>query len=106
MGRKRGFWRRLGFLLLPVIVVLILLGFSTALTSLDAGRNEEDKRQLERAIRRGCMACYAAEGVYPPDLDHLKERYGIQIDEDRYEVMYVAFAENLLPDITVLERAP
>lgn len=106
MGRKRGTWRRLGFLLLPLIVVLVLLGFSTALTSLDAGRNEEDKRQLERAIRRGCLACYAAEGVYPPDLEHLKERYGVQIDDTRYEVMYSAFAENLLPDITVLERVP
>ena len=106
MGRKRGIWRRLGFLLLPLIVVLVLLGFSTALTSLDAGRNEEDKRQLERAIRRGCLACYAAEGVYPPDLEHLKERYGVQIDDTRYEVMYSAFAENLLPDITVLERVP
>lgn len=106
MGRKRGIWRRLGALLLPLAVVLVLLGFSTALTSLDAGRNEEDKRQLERAIRRGCLACYAAEGVYPPDLEHLRERYGVQIDEKRYEVMYSAFAENLLPDITVLERVP
>lgn len=106
MGRKRGTWRRLGVLLLPLIVVLVLLGFSTALTSLDAGRNEEDKRQLERAIRRGCLACYAAEGVYPPDLEHLRERYGIQIDDTRYEVMYSAFAENLMPDITVLERVP
>lgn len=106
MGRKRGIWRRLGALLLPLAVVLVLLGFSTALTSLDAGRNEEDKRQLERAIRRGCLACYAAEGVYPPDLEHLRERYGVQIDDTRYEVMYSAFAENLLPDITVLERVP
>ena len=106
MGKKRGTWRRLGVLLLPLIVVLVLLGFSTALTSLDAGRNEEDKRQLERAIRRGCLACYAAEGVYPPDLEHLRERYGIQIDDTRYEVMYSAFAENLMPDITVLERVP
>lgn len=106
MGRKRGTWRRLGVLLLPLVVVLVLLGFSTALTSLDAGRNEEDKRQLERAIRRGCLACYAAEGVYPPDLEHLRERYGIQIDDTRYEVMYSAFAENLMPDITVLERVP
>ena len=106
MGRKRGTWRRLGGLLLPLIAVLVLLGFATGLNSLDAGRGDEDKRQLERALHRGCMACYAAEGVYPPDLEHLRERYGIQIDDTRYEVMYSAFAENLLPDITVLERVP
>ena len=106
MGKKRGTWRRLGVLLLPLIVVLVLLGFSTALTSLDAGRNEEDKRQLERAIRRGCLACYAAEGIYPPNLDYLEEHYGVQVDETRYAVFYSAFAENLMPDITVLENAP
>ena len=84
----------------------MLLGFATGLNSLDAGRGDEDKRQLERALHRGCMACYAAEGVYPPNLEHLTARYGVQIDESRYEVIYSVFAENLLPDITVLERVP
>ena len=106
MGRKRGTWRRLGGLLLPLIAVLVLLGFATGLNSLDAGRGDEDKRQLERALHRGCMACYAAEGVYPPNLDYLKDRYGLQIDEKRYTVRYTAFAENLMPDITVLENTP
>ena len=89
-------------LLLPLLAAAVLLGFSTALNSLDSGRDEEDKRQLTEALRRGCLACYAAEGVYPPDLEYLKEHYGVQIDEERYAVMYSAFAENLLPDITVI----
>ena len=49
------------------------------------------------------MACYAAEGSYPSDLNYLKERYGIQVDETRYTVYYNIFASNLMPDITVLE---
>ena len=59
-------------------------------------------------MRRPCGAAAwpAAEGVYPPDLDYLKERYGLQIDEERYTVKYFAFAENLMPDITVLENEP
>ena len=52
------------------------------------------------------MACYAAEGVYPPTLSYLEEHYGLQIDEERYTVHYSAFAENLMPDITVLENEP
>ena len=44
--------------------------------------------------------------VYPANLDHLKEHYGLQIDEERYTVRYTAFAENLMPDITVLENTP
>jgi len=35
----------------------------------------------------------------------MKEKYGIVVDESRYLVMYDVFAENLMPDITVLERA-
>lgn len=52
------------------------------------------------------MACYAIDGVYPPDLEYLKEHYGIQIDEDRYTVHYIPIAENLMPEITVLENTP
>ena len=52
------------------------------------------------------MACYASQGVYPPDLDHLTEHYGIQIQEERYNVFYEIFADNLMPDITVVENKP
>ena len=93
-------------LLTPVFAAAVLVCFSTALNSLDGGRDQEDQRQLEEALRRGCVACYAVEGVYPPNLDYLKEHYGIQVDEERYTVVYTAFAENLMPDITVLVHKP
>ena len=93
-------------LLLPLLAAAALLCFSTALDSLDSGRSAEDLRQLEAALRRGCVACYAAEGSYPADLDYLRDHYGIQIDEERYTVRYTPIAENLMPDITVLENEP
>ena len=52
------------------------------------------------------MACYSTEGAYPSSLDYLTKHYGIQIDEKRYTVHYTAIAENLMPDITVLENLP
>lgn len=107
MGRKKsGAAALLGGVLLPLAAAVVLLWFAAAVDSLDSGRSEEDLRQLEETLRRSCVACYAAEGVYPPDLDYLKEHYGLQIDEERYTVKYSAFAENLMPDITVLENAP
>ena len=93
-------------LLTPVIAAAVLLCFAMAVNNLDGGRAEEDRRQLEESLRRGCVACYAAEGVYPPTLSYLEEHYGLQIDEERYTVYYSAFAENLMPDITVLENTP
>lgn len=104
--RRNGLPSLLGGLLVPVIAAAALLCFATALDSLDSGRAEEDLRQLEETLRRGCVACYAAEGVYPPSIDYLKDHYGLQVDEARYTVRYSAFAENLMPDITVLEITP
>ena len=107
MKKKRnGLLSLLRGLLLPVVVIAALLWFAAAVDGLDTGRAEEDLRQLEETLRRGCVACYAAEGAYPTSLDYLKERYGVQIDEERYTVYYSAFAENLMPDITVLENEP
>lgn len=102
--KKNGLLTLLRGLLLPVIVVTVLLCFAAALDNLSEGRSEEDLFQLEETLRRSCVACYAAEGVYPPDLDYLKEHYGLQIDETQYTVRYMVFAENLMPDITVLEN--
>ena len=107
MRRERNPW--LGLLrglLLPAIAAAVLVFFAAALDSLSTGRDEEDLRQLEEALRRSCAACYAAEGVYPPNLEYLEDHYGIRVDEERYAVFYTAFADNLMPEITVVVRKP
>ena len=104
MRKKRHILGLLKGLLTPLVIVAALLVFATAVNSLDSGRDEESLRQLETALHRGCVACYATEGVYPPDLEYLRERYGVQVDEVKYMVDYRVFAPNLMPSITVLER--
>ena len=96
---KKKFLRVLLTLLIPSIAASLLL---TALRQLDDGRAEAGRKQLEEALRRSAVTCYAVEGVYPPTLDYLRDHYGIQIDESRYIVFYEVFAENLMPEITVL----
>lgn len=103
-GMKDKLRRGFGEILFPVLAIVILLFFMTALNNLKTGNGEEGKRQLEQALQRCAVTCYATEGIYPPDIDYMKEHYGIQIDESRYLVRYEVFAENLMPDITVLER--
>ena len=87
-----------------MIVVLILLCFLGGISNLSQGRKTEDKQQLEEALRRAAVACYAAEGIYPPNVEYMVAHYGLQIDSRRYVVSYTSFAENLMPDITVLEK--
>ena len=66
------------------------------------GKSTLLKKVCAAALRRGCVSCYATEGVYPPTLEYLQEHYGVQIDRRRYKVYYEVFAENLMPNITVL----
>lgn len=94
---------------LPIVLVAgvlsaLLLWFFPAVNHLSAGQHEEGRAQLEMALRRATVACYATEGIYPPTLDYLKQHYGIQIDKSRYSVFYEIFADNLMPEITVLVK--
>ncbi len=98
--------RSLTALAMPLLLVAALLFFARGVDSLDAGQSREALTRLEQAIRRGCVSCYAAEGSYPPDLDYLVSRYGLQIDQARYRVFYEPVGSNLMPQITVLECRP
>lgn len=92
--------------LLPLIAAVILFFFLSSLSNLSRDRALEDKKQLENALTRAAAACYAAEGVYPPNVQYLKENYGIQVNETLYTVKYEVIASNLMPDITVIENQP
>ena len=102
MGRNRisAIFRWLAALL----AALCLIFFISSLASVDRQQGEEGRQQLETALRRAAVACYAAEGVYPPTVEYLQQHYGVQIEEERYVVFYEIFANNLMPDITVLEK--
>ena len=85
-----------------VLVLAAGIWFLTATGTLGDGQKEAGRQQLETALRRAAVACYAAEGIYPPTVQYLTDHYGIQIDREKYHVFYEVFAENLMPDITVL----
>lgn len=106
MRRRKGGGARasLAGVLFPVAAAAVLLCFASALNNLSAGRAGEEQRRLEEALRRSCTACYAVEGSYPESVSELEERYGLRIDRSRFTVRYRAVAENLMPEITVLEN--
>lgn len=86
------------------VTAAALVCFCLWVGTLSWRQNEAARSHLEQAVRRCAVACYAAEGIYPPDLDYLTEHYGLRFDETRYRVFYEIFAEDLMPEITVLER--
>ena len=87
-----------------ILAVAVLLCFLLAVKQLEQGIDVQGKQQLENALRRTAVACYASEGFYPPDVAYMVKHYGLQYDEDAYRVHYEIFASNLMPEITVVKR--
>ena len=93
-------------LILPVFIAfiaLVLFVFNSAVNNLGKGSDAEGKRQLESAIRKAAVNCYAVEGSYPQDIAYLEQHYGIQINREKYAVFYNIFASNLMPEIDIVE---
>ena len=102
-GGRRSFTRALA-----VSLAVFALVFSGAILLLDYIGNASDEAQLavvRDAVRGALATCYAVEGAYPQSIGYLVENYGVQIDTERFTVRYELFASNLMPDITVLDKA-
>ena len=89
-----------------LLALAVLLCFLLSVGRLERGADAQGKQQLEEAVRRAAVACYASEGFYPPDVDYMVQHYGLQYEENMYRVHYECFASNLMPEITVVERQP
>ena len=89
---------------MPLILLAVILISVTILSGIERGRSGLARIQLEETVRKTALTCYAAEGIYPPDLEYMKERYGLHFDEEMYQVYYDVFGANIMPDITVLEK--
>lgn len=89
-------------LLVPALVLYVVLALFTAIGNLQDGQSAEAQKQLENSLRRAAATSYTIEGVYPPTLEELQRRYGIQVDSKRFAVFYEVFADNQMPDITVV----
>ena len=89
-----------------ILLLAVGLFFLSAVSRLEDDHRADGKQQLETALRRTAVSCYAAEGFYPPDVSYMKTHYGLQFDEEAYVVHYELSASNWMPDITVLEKSP
>ena len=61
-----------------------------------------EKESIERAMERDITACYALEGMYPPDLEYIRVHYGLTYPESRFYVDYRPIASNIRPDYAVI----
>lgn len=89
-----------------IVIAAIVFGAAFATTAVGERGADEAAKNIEISLNRAVARCYAAEGAYPPDLEYIAERYGIDPDPDRYIVHYEYFGSNLMPAITVIPADP
>ena len=94
----------LKMIVLFAVLALAVFFLCKATDKMGRGQEAESLKQLDSSLRKATVTCYAAEGVYPPDIQYLKDNYGVQIDEERFTVFYEIQGSNLMPNITVMER--
>ena len=92
----------------PVLSVLLFVAIvaviSFGMTNIQQRGGAQQAKLLKDALCRASVSCYAVEGRYPPTLEYIKDNYGVVVNDDKFIVRYVAFAENIMPTIRVLER--
>ena len=87
------------FVMLIIVSVCVYLIFSMAAAG-EAGKTREPER-IKEVIDKALVQCYALEGSYPSNIDHLKN-YGVIIDTDRYFYYFEAIAVNIKPMVQVI----
>lgn len=99
-GDRRWKWpvlSGLAFLLVLAVFLLVLRDFSQ-------DTRLRQRQALETALNRCIVSCYALEGRYPESLAYLQENYPFTYDEKRFYVDYRLLADNLMPEVTILQR--
>ena len=99
--RKRGMLNIIGTV--GVFVALIVL-FNYGINNLTQANEEEALEAVRNAVTRAAIQFYALEGRFPPHLEYLEERFGLQLDHERFEIVYSAFGANVMPQIFVTPR--
>ena len=87
-----------------LVFAIVIVGVVVLLNGTEQKSGDEQAVLLKDALRSAAVSCYAVEGRYPPTLEYLTKNYGTVINEDRFIVKYNVFADNVMPDISVLEH--
>ena len=88
--------------LMILATVVIMTFVISAMGDASADSKDEGQRLLETSLHRAVVTCYATQGFYPPDIDYIKDNLGVIIDTEAFNVYYEIFAENVMPQITVV----
>ena len=94
--------------ILPTILLfgMVVALFVAGTGSLSKGSTKRQKESLTDALSRDIIYCYATTGHYPESLAAIRSDYGLYYNEDLFYVDYQVRAQNIIPDVTIIELHP
>lgn len=108
MGMRKHLLKKLAtlgrYLIMPALMLAAVYILLVSAGNVNERQQAENLKQMEDSIHKAVLNCYAIEGSYPATLDYVEQYYGLQIDHDRYDVFYEVFAQNIMPEITVIDK--
>lgn len=87
-----------------VAFVALIVCFLVMVNAITSTSDRQETQLVYDAVKNAALTCYAVEGTYPEDLQYLRDHYRLAYNQEKFIVEYDAFASNLMPGITVLER--
>jgi len=93
---------------ISIIVFSLLIGFVMVYMVISMVKFSDDTEETQTAsiveiIQKAAVQCYALEGEYPPNVEYLRDNYGVILDTERYYYYYdTAFGSSIMPDIAVI----
>lgn len=101
-NRKKSF---LHSLRMPLIMFLLLLALLTVgILKFNQMAREQNLELAKDSLKKAIIQCYAIEGMYPPNVDYLKEQYDLHIDTNKYYVFYDCFSSNIMPEYDIFVK--
>lgn len=100
---KKNNYKLMPFLLTLLIVGYLFMNFNGINSFIDTS-SKDNIESIRASIENAALQCYALEGHYPPNVEYLKDNYGIIINEDAYIYHYDIQASNIMPTVMVFEK--
>ncbi len=95
--------RRLAAVWVIVAIIAVVLIIPAAVSARKE-ETQESVRSITETVQERALQCYVIEGAYPSSLSYLEENYGLTLNQEDYLVVYKPVAENLPPDVRVIDR--
>jgi len=87
-----------------VLFIALIAAFVLLINGVTNSGSGQELELVRDAVKNAALTCYAVEGMYPDDLQYLRDHYQLAYNQERFIVVYDAFASNLMPSIQVTER--